>query len=138
MFNLVGEQTAVDHVLVCISALLPKAMASIVTSTLIQIAIHRPFERCDLSLISGRESQPPAATGEGSVDASGEHNNSDVAANHHRYFMDAVIKETFRLYPPFFGGRKVATTDFNLCNYQIEAQQVCCISLSAQFFKCLH
>ncbi|XP_075240981.1 uncharacterized protein LOC142336206 isoform X2 [Convolutriloba macropyga] len=169
MLSEIDEETAVDHVLVCISALLPKAMASLLTSSLVQMAIHSPLERlvasassvassnkqeCPVHITGSRgdivnDIVPDSAVINGttsvtSFSSSSQSSNQCVLSSHLQpkqspiggdvhengnreegltVAIGCVLKEVYRLFPPFFGGRKVANQEIQLGNYTIDKGQ---------------
>ena len=54
----------------------------------------------------------------------GGDNKEGGGQNSEKEVFDALLKETYRLFPPFFGGRKVAKEEIDLGKYQIEQGQV--------------
>eukprot|EP00118_Oscarella_pearsei_P027869 m.311379 g.311379 ORF g.311379 m.311379 type:complete len:423 (+) comp67360_c0_seq1:34-1302(+) len=82
------KEEAAIHVLLFISALIPKALGSLVTSFCTELAGEKRKEHREHAL---REDS----------------------------FLDDVLLEVQRLWPPFLGGRKMVTHDFELGGYNI-------------------
>ncbi|XP_063712646.1 probable cytochrome P450 513A3 isoform X2 [Symsagittifera roscoffensis] len=122
MLSQIGEETAVDHVIVCISALLPKATASLLTSALIQMAMHRPLDRLLPTASQTTHVNSEDTSCDSPVNGGGD-NKEGGGHNSEKEVFDALLKETYRLFPPFFGGRKVAKEEIDLGKYQIEQGQ---------------
>ncbi|KAK3095632.1 hypothetical protein FSP39_016949 [Pinctada imbricata] len=76
-----------NHLLLFTSALVPKALSSILTSFFIEI--------------------------------SGDHRDLQSSVLEDSILMESLLLEAQRMYPPFLGGRRLATEDFNLNGYKV-------------------